>query len=194
MGLRRILLCLVVAAMLVPVAHAWARTSHAFIDAVQLRRGPRSDLLLAFRVQGAFDERLLDMLDSGLPVRFTYYVQVVRSRDVLKDVIVKDVRVTRTLVKDNLKDRYRVERGRRSGEDVATLAEAVEAMSRVEGIRLVPLDALQRSGPLQLRIKAKLQQFQLPFRLHYLFAFVSYWDVETEWYVLELPLNGDAIP
>jgi hypothetical protein len=195
MGLRRTLLCLLAAALLAPAARVEARNGHAFIDSVQFRRGPRSDVLLSFKVQGAFDERVLDTLDSGLPVRFTYLARVIRSRDVLRDVVVKDVRVDRTLVKDNLKDRYRVQRdGKKAGEDLATLAEAVEAMSRVDGMRILQLDALGRSGPLQLWIKAKLQKFQLPFRLHYLFAFVSYWDVETDWYVVDLPANADAIP
>jgi hypothetical protein len=114
---------------------------------------------------------------------------------VLSDVVVKEVRFDRTLVKDNLKDRYKIdpERGRPK-QDVATLAEAVEAMTRVEGVRVLPLDALGRSGPLTLKIKAKLQRFQLPFHLHYLFAFVSYWDVETDWYAVELPASADAVP
>lgn len=194
MGLRRTILVLLVAALLTAV-HAWGRAGQAYIDSVQLRRGNRGDVFLSFRVQGAFDDRVLDTLDSGLPVRFTYQIRVVRSRDVLSDVLVNEVNVDRTLVKDNLKDRYRVERDHgRQGQDLATLAEAVEAMSKVEGVRLLPLDSLTRSGPLQLKIKAKLQKFQLPFRLHYLFAFVSYWDVETDWYVVELPTNAEAIP
>ncbi|MBI5440134.1 MAG: DUF4390 domain-containing protein [Deltaproteobacteria bacterium] len=195
MGVRRALLLLLAAALFAPAAHVWGRTGHAYIDTVQFRRGTRSDLLVSFRVQRAFDDRVVDTLDAGLPVRFTYQLRVLRSRDVLSDVVVKDVHFDRTLVKDNLKDRYRVEPERgRQGQDVASLAEAVEAMTRVEGVRLLPLDALGRSGPLVLKIKAKLQKFQLPFHLHYLFAFVSYWDVETDWYVVELPANADAVP
>jgi hypothetical protein len=195
MGLRRILFFLLVFLVLTPVPLLWGRTGSAYIDNVQLRRGQRGDLLVAFRVQRAFDERLLDTLDSGLPVRFTYHVQVLRSREVLADRLFGEVRFHRTLMKDNLKDRYLVTIGSsREAQDVRGLAEAVELMTRVEGVRILSLESLGRSGPLLLRIKAKLQKFQLPFHLHYLFAFVSYWDVETDWYTVELPGSADSLP
>ncbi|NTU59893.1 MAG: DUF4390 domain-containing protein [Deltaproteobacteria bacterium] len=197
MGFRRVsllLLCLLAALAAAPPC-PWARTGLAYIDAVTLRRGPRADLSLSFRVQKAFDSRVLDTLDSGLPVRFTYWVQIARGRDVLPDQVVSDIRVERTLVKDNLKDRYKVTLAA-SGEekDFATLAEAIEVMSRVDGLHLLPLDALARQAPLTLKIKAQLQKFQLPFHLHIVLAFLSYWDVDTDWYVLELPRSVDALP
>ncbi len=195
MGFRRVFLLFLTIAALAPAALLWGRTGLAYIDSVQLRRGGRSDVLLSFRVQRAFDERLVDTLDSGLPVRFTYLIQVVKPRELFADVVVADLQLDRTLVKDNLKDRYKVTFGSsRENRDLPTLADAVEAMSRVDSVRILSLDALSRSGPLLLKIKAKLQKFQLPFHLHYLFAFVSMWDVETDWYVLELPPSAEGIP
>jgi hypothetical protein len=196
MGFRRVFLLLLafLTALAVAPPCPWARTGQAYIDAVTLKRGPRSDLSLSFRVQKAFDARVLDTLDSGLPVRFTYWVQIMRGRDVLPDQVLSDIRVERTLVKDNLKDRYKVTLSA-SGEekDFATLAEAAEVMSRVDGLHLVSLDTLAKQPQLTLKIKAQLQKFQLPFRLHFVLAFVSYWDVDTDWYVLELPRNVDTL-
>lgn len=174
---------------------AWGRVGQAYIDAVSLRRGGRSELLVSFRVQNAFDSRLLDTLDSGLPIRFTYSLRVVRPREVLADQLVSAVTLDRTLVKDNLKNRYAVSSGYGADpRDVGSLTEAQEIMTHVDGARLIVPEGAGRSGPLLLKIKAQLQKFRLPFQLHYLFAFVSYWDVDTDWYVLELPRNADALP
>lgn len=194
MGTRRSCLLLLLLALLA-AAPALAAKSRAYVDGVQLRRGTRADLVLDFRVQDALNERLLDTLDSGLPVRFTYWVRVTRSRDLGRDDVVVDLRIVRVLEKDNLKNRFRVSM-EAGGEtwDVGSLTEAMVAMSRVEGLSLFPLEALEGRRPLVLRVKAQLQRFQLPFRLHYVFAFVSVLDVETDWYVVELPLRPDAIP
>jgi hypothetical protein len=174
---------------------AWGRTAQAYIDGVSLRRGPRSDLLLGFRVQKAFDQHILDTLDTGLPVRFTYWIRLERPKGFLKDDVVREVRLDRSLVKDNLQERYRVTlQDGGETQNFFGLTEAVEAMTRVEGVSLLPLSALQRKGPQFLKIKAQLQKFRLPFHLHYVFAFVSHWDVETDWYVLELPKTADSIP
>ncbi|WP_353806870.1 DUF4390 domain-containing protein [Desulfobacter sp.] len=35
-----------------------------------------------------------------------------------------------------------------------------------------------------MRIKAELEKVTLPLWLHYIFFFVSYWDFETDWYVI----------
>lgn len=189
------LAALLFAALALAPADLPAKTGQAYVDAVVLRRGARADLTLNFRIERAFDNRILDTLDSGLPVRFTYLIQVAKSRDVLRDQLVADVRLDRTLVKDNLKNRFRVKLTANGEEkDFGTLTEAAELMSRVEGLSLLPLEALQRQGPLLLKIKVQLQKFQLPFHLHYLLAFVSYWDVDTDWYVIELPRSADSIP
>jgi hypothetical protein len=190
MRLPRLVLPILLLAVALP---AWGRVGRAYVDAVTLRHAGRSELQVGFRVQKAFDRRLLDTLDSGLAIRFTYSVQVVRARDVLPDQVLSERSLDRTLVKDNLKNRYVVTFGSEA-QDVATLAEAQELMSRVEGVRVILPERPGRSGPLLLKIRAKLQQFRLPFHLHYLFAFVSYWDVDTDWYVLELPRNLDSLP
>jgi hypothetical protein len=176
------------------LALAWASpavlgaTSGVRIEDVTVRRGGRDDLVVGFRVHGALDDRVAETLDSGLPVRFTYWVRIVRPRDFLRDVVVAEHKLVRVLEKDNLKDRFRlVYEGEDRAEDLDRLSSAVEAMARVEAVSVLPLDALGAEEKLQLRIKAQLQEFLLPFRLHYLLPFVAYWDVETEWYSAPLP-------
>ena len=187
MGPWRILLLSLCFLIIVP-ARAPALDRPAYIDGVALGRGPRGDLLVSFRVQNAFVPGILDTLESGLPIRFTFWIRVDRPRKWRPDEVLADLRIERVLDKDNLKNRYRITyEDHRTVRYEADLARAVAAMARVDKVSVLPLDALGGDPPPYLRIKARLQEFRLPFRLHYLLPFVSFWDVETEWYVLEIP-------
>jgi hypothetical protein len=194
MGLRPYRIALFLAFLFIPALPSHARRGQAYIDGVQLSHGDGGDLVLAFRVKQALDDRILDTLDSGLPVRFTYWIRIENPRKFALDEVLVDLKLVRILEKDNLKDRYRVTlEGSTEARELTDLAEAVAVMSRIEGVGLVPLERLKGHSPLLLKVKAQLQKFQLPFRLHYLFAFVSYLDVETDWYTVELPENVEAI-
>lgn len=195
MGFRRTAALTLLFLLWVLAAPSQGSTRRGYIDGVNLRRGPQSDLLVDFRVEGIRSRRVLETLDSGLPVRFTYWVRVVRPRELRRDQVVAEVTLVRVLEKDNLRNRFLVtltEDG--PVEEVGTLEAALQAMSQVEAVSVMPLDALGSRRALFLNIKAQLQKFQLPFHLHYLFAFVAYWDVETDWFSLLLPDTPNALP
>lgn len=194
MGSRRALTALLLLCLLVPAQSSFGRRGEAYIDGVRLKRGPAGNLRVDFHVEGALDERILDTLDSGLPVRFTYWIRVVRQRDFRRDEVLVDRKRVRVLEKNNLTDRYRVIFDDGEERELGGVASAVQVMSRVEGVRLFPLAELGQNQPLTLEIKAQLQKFRLPFRLHYIFAFVSYLDVETDWYKMDLPTDPEAVP
>ena len=172
-----------------------AADSGAYVADVRLTRGPAQDLVLAFRVQQAMDQRALDTLESGLAVRFTYWVRVQSPRRLFPDENLVDLKLERVLEKDNLKNRYRLTMVEgQPPRNVADLAEALAVMSRVEGVSLLPLEVLESRRPLYLRVRARLQRFEMPFRLHYVLPFVSYLDVGTDWYSLELPATPAVQP
>ncbi len=165
---------------------AWA--ARPYVDGVSLSRGPRADLVVSFHVEQTLVPQLVDTLESGLPVRFTFWIRVDHPRPWARDYVLADLRFERVLEKENLEDRYRItfEDGRTVRTE-SDLAKAVRMMGRVEGVSLLPLAALAGPRPIFLRIKVRVQEFKLPFRLHRLLPFVSFWDVETDWYVLEIP-------
>jgi len=180
--------------LLAPVSSSFAETGPAFIDKVKLEINAQKELTLDFQLEKAMDARLLDILDSGLPVKFEFWIKVQHPREFFRDKTIFDKTLVRTLRKDNLKNRYMVaieESG--STIDCATIEEAINLMSRVDDVKLFPVKTLKDDPPLFLHIKAQLNKFKLPFKLHYLLAFVSYWDVETDWYTLKLPVNADAL-
>lgn len=160
---------------------------------MRLEINSQDNLILNFQIEKAMSKDLFDILDSGLPIKFTYWIKIKRPRELLRDEILLDRTLIRVLEKDNLKNRYRVAIEGDSPRDYAKIEEAIAIMSRVDGLDLFPVKTLEINPPIFLQIKAQLNKFKLPFRLHYLLTFVSYWDFETEWYTLELPINADAL-
>ncbi|MDF1551880.1 MAG: DUF4390 domain-containing protein [Deferrisomatales bacterium] len=195
MAFRRFLIALAAWLAVWGAAPVVAADNAAYVADVRLTRGSAQDLVLAFRVQQAMDQRVIDTLESGLAVRFTYWIRVQSPRRLFPDENLVDLKLERVLEKDNLKNRYRLTmvEGQPS-RDVPNLAEALAVMSRVEGVSLLPLEVLGSRRPLYLRVRARLQRFEMPFRLHYVLPFVSYLDVGTDWYSLELPAPSAVQP
>ncbi len=192
MGPGRCLAALVLLLALLAGAAAEARREQPSIGGLHLY-ADGAGLRLDFVVERVLGDWVVETLDSGLPVRFTYWVRALRPRDYRGDDELYAAELTRVLEKDNLGNRYRVV-FEDSGETryLPDLAAAVAAMSRVEGLRLPVAPGPPPGDPLRVAVKARLQEFRLPFRLHYVFAFVSYWDVETDWFTVEWPGLAEA--
>jgi hypothetical protein len=54
-------------------------------------------------------------------------------------------------------------------------------MAKVNGVKLLPTYRLEKGRKYYLDVKAELDPVKLPFGLKYVFFFLSYWDVETDW-------------
>ena len=85
MALRCRSFALLMLAAILFAPRAWAAESKAFIADVRLSQGSAKDLVLEFRVHQAMDQRVLDTLESGLAVRFTYWVRVQHPRRFFPD-------------------------------------------------------------------------------------------------------------
>jgi len=58
-------------------------------------------------------------------------------------------------------------------------------MADVSNVQVIPLENLERNSQYLLRIKAELNKVKLPLYLHYVLFFVSLWDFQTDWHVVE---------
>ena len=57
-------------------------------------------------------------------------------------------------------------------------------MTEVDNLRVIELANLIKGDKYQIRIKAELDKVTLPLSLHYVLFFVSFWDFETDWYLI----------
>jgi hypothetical protein len=147
----------------------------------------RDDLLLYLNLEGAFSEKLKKAILSGVPATFSFLAKLNSVRDMWFDKDIADITVTHSIKYDNLKKEFIVRRSWRNNEPEVTksLAEAQKWMTEVNSLKIIPLGQLEKGQQYQLRTKAEVSKQTLPYYLHYVLFFVSFWDIETDWYTID---------
>ncbi|MCF8112842.1 MAG: DUF4390 domain-containing protein [Desulfotignum sp.] len=146
----------------------------------------RDDLLIYFKVKNAFSQKITQAIENGIPTTFSYYVSLYRTSDLWLDKKIADIDIKSTVKFNSLKQEYAVSRAWKDDTPSVTksLEEAEDWMTEIDNLTVIPLADLVKGQKYQIKIKAKLARVTLPFSLHYVFFFVSLWDIETDWYVI----------
>jgi len=147
----------------------------------------QDDLLVYLTVEGAFNEKIKEAVLSGVSLSFSFFIMLYRERNLWFDKEITDIKVIHRIKYDNLKKEFTVRRSWESGKPIITTSfeEAKKLMTEVDSLVVVPLRLLEKGERYQLRTKAELSKLTLPFYLHYVFFFVSLWDFETDWYIID---------
>jgi hypothetical protein len=144
-------------------------------------------LLVYFYTKGCFTPEMNLAIQNGIPTTFTFLVELYKPRSIWPNKRLVALKLHHTIKHDSLRDEYAVFLSER-GNQTFTLKEfgkAQEMMADVSNIQLIPLQNLERNNQYQLRIKAELNKVRLPLYLHYILFFVSLWDFETDWHVVD---------
>ncbi len=146
----------------------------------------RDDLLTYFEVQNAFTEKTNQAVKNGILTSFSFYVTLYKTTSSLFDKKIADIQIKSTLKYNSLKEEYTVSRDWKDEKPAVTKSfeEAKQWMTGVDNLTVIPLDKLVKGDKYQIRIKAELEKVTLPLSLHYVFFFVSFWNFETDWYVI----------
>ncbi len=137
------------------------------------------DLYASFALRDAFSEDVRQRLSAGLPVTFTYYLEVARRRPFWFDKPVARKTVSTTVTYDTLTRQYRLSKSVNDEvtETSVAVSEAdmVRWMTRLDRVRLADPSALGRGdeGSLYVRVKSRLQR-------RFVLLFIP-WDIETGW-------------
>jgi hypothetical protein len=97
------------------------------------------------------------------------------------------LKLNHTIKYDSLREEFQVTLSERGNQTfiLKDFAKAQEMMADVSNVQVLPLKQMERNNQYHLRIKAELNKVTLPLYLHYVLFFVSLWDFETDWYVVE---------
>lgn len=146
----------------------------------------RDHLITYFTVEGAFTEKISRAAKKGVPTTFSFYVSLYKVKEGWLDKNISDLKLTSTLKYDTLKKKFTVTRSWKQDDPFVTSSfeKAKTMMSEVDNLKIQPIVHLEKGGKYQMRIKAELNRVTMPFYLHYVFFFVSYWDFETDWYII----------
>ncbi len=146
----------------------------------------RDDLLTYFDVKNAFTDKINQAVKNGVPTTFSFYVTLYKTGDTFFDKEIADVQIKSTVKYNSLKEEFSISRPWKDEKPVVTKSfeEAKSWMAEVDNLKVIPLKKLIKGDKYQIRIKAELDKVTLPLSLHYVLFFVSFWDFETDWYVI----------
>lgn len=146
----------------------------------------RDDLLTYFEVSNAFTDKINQAVQNGVPTTFSFYVSLYKTTSTFFDKEIADVQIKSTVKYNSLKEEFSVLRPWKNEKPVVTKSfeEAKSWMTGVDNLKVIPLKNLIKGDKYQIRIKAELDKVTLPLSLHYVLFFVSFWDFETDWYVI----------
>jgi len=181
---KQIILALVTATFL--VSHGAAFAQEASLTNITVSN-TRDDLLLYLNLEDAFSDKLKKAILSGMPATFSFLAKLNSVRNIWFDKDIADITVTHTIKYDNLKKEFIVRRSWRNNEPEVTksFGEAQKWMTEVNSLKIIPLGQLEKGQQYQLRTKAEVSKQTLPYYLHYVLFFVSFWDIETDWYAID---------
>ncbi len=144
------------------------------------------DLLLYFTVGKAFTPEMEEAIRNGIPVRFSYYVDLIEEKKGWPDKEIVTLSFDRNLLYDSLKEEFRVEFiGKNKKITTKTLEEAKKIMVEVHDLKITSLSMLSLKNKYRLRVKALLAKKTLPLNFQYILPFSTLWEFETGWYSTE---------
>lgn len=146
-----------------------------------------TDLLLFGELRNSLNEDMIEGLHNGIPVRFSFFVELEKDRANWFDEELVSLEFTHSLTYDTLKETYVVDTGEnpRRRYTAPSLEEAALVLNEINGLEIIELERLVPDSKYRLRIKADLHKKTLPLSLHTIIPFIGWWDVETDWFTVE---------
>lgn len=140
------------------------------------------DLLLFATVKNGFTQEMLNDVKSGVPLVFTYHLELAKTSNKWIDTTLVESEVTHTMTFDSNKQAYTVAFSDQGGKSVTTdnLEQAKQLMAELNGIKVIALARLVPDAPYAIHFKVTLKKGVLPLGLNRLLPISSLWDFETD--------------
>ena len=150
-----------------------------------------SHLLFFAKVDNAFTQEMNDGLKSGVPIQFSFYLELREKKLGKVEQTLVTRKFQRTLSYDTLKETYLVEfdETRGPGLSFPSLKDAQQAMCEINGLKLLEINKLKSNTIYEARIRAHLYRRTLPKGLHGIEPLLALWNIETEWQGVEFTIN-----
>ncbi|MDO8948438.1 MAG: DUF4390 domain-containing protein [Desulfocapsaceae bacterium] len=147
----------------------------------------KTHLLLFGIINNGVTDEMLQGLQNGIPIQFTFQVELNKTEKNWTDLQLVTMQFQHILTYDTLQESYRVEinEKNRKNESFSKLSDALKSMNEINGLLVIELSQLIPDSSYQLRLKSTLYEKTLPMKLHYIVPFVSWWNVETDWHTIE---------
>jgi hypothetical protein len=135
------------------------------------------------RIESAFSDAIEKALLSGLPIHFTFFIQLDRQRSLWFDERIVALTETHSVKFNPLKKEFFVERSWDGNFSTVTqsLAEVRRMMTDISGMRIVSMHRIEKGQDYRIRVRAELSRAKLPPSLQRMLLLVPALEFQTEW-------------
>ncbi len=146
-----------------------------------------ADLLLFATVKNGFTQEMVQEVQSGTPIVFTFNLELVKTSDHWLDTSLVETAVTHTLSYDPLLQEYRIAFSNLPNKAMTTkdLEQAKKLMAELNGVKVIALANLVPDAPYAIHFKVVLKKGSLPLGMQKILPFSSLWNFETDWRTIE---------
>lgn len=144
-------------------------------------------LIVFATLENSFTSEMIEILHSGIPLRFTFFIELYESAKNWPDEQIAAFSFDHIMTFDTLKENYRVtlEENNNKVQPFRSLFEAQKVVNEINGVKVVALKQLIPDNLYTFKIRTELYQKTLPMSLHNILPFLSWWNIETEWHTIE---------
>jgi hypothetical protein len=154
-------------------------------DVVNIGVGTKNKyVVINARLVDGFTEKIREAIESGVPMSFTYEIELRKANTLWIDSLVSANTVRHRVQFDSLKKEYRFsEFGKNINRNIITHNEPQyqKLMLTLEDIPIAPIYKLDPNEKYYVRVKADLETDRFWFPFNYIFFFVPFSEFETSW-------------
>ena len=141
-------------------------------------------LVMNARLIDGFSEKILEAIENGVPVGFTYEIELRKENTVWADSLISSNTIRHKIQYDSLKKAYRfTETGKNVRRKVITrkVSRYKKLMLTLMNIPIAPIYRMDPKENYYIRVKADLETDRFWFPFNYIFFFVPFNDFKTSW-------------
>ena len=154
-------------------------------DVVNIGVGTKGKyVVMNARLIDGFTEKIQEAINNGVPIGFTFEIELRKANTVWMDSLVSSNKVRHRVHFDSLKKMYRFsEFGRNLKRNIITRKKAryQQLMLTLKDIPITPIYKLDPNEKYYVRVKADLETDRFWFPFNYIFFFVPFSEFETSW-------------
>ena len=154
-------------------------------DVVNIGVGTKGKyVVMNARLIDGFTEKIQEAINNGVPMGFTFEIELRKANTVWMDSLVSSNKVRHRVQFDSLKKMYRFsEFGRNLKRNTITREKAryQQLMLTLKDIPIAPIYKLDPNEKYYVRVKADLETDRFWFPFNYIFFFVPFSEFETSW-------------
>jgi hypothetical protein len=154
-------------------------------DVVNIGVGTKGKyVVMNARLIDGFTEKIQEAISNGVPMGFTFEIELRKANTVWMDSLVSSNKVRHRIQFDSLKKTYRFsEFGKNLKRNIITRKKAryQQLMLTLKDIPIAPIYKLDPNEKYYVRVKADLETDRFWFPFNYIFFFVPFSEFETSW-------------